>query len=216
MSVNRARAAVKCVALGLLLSGVLLLKADPAQPGILDASWTAPTTNTDGSPLTDLASYRLYYGASASPCPGSSFLQVESVTSSPVSSQMMSVRLTGLMTGTRYFVSVSAVDATGSESACSTTADAVARGDFAGAMPASATSPSAMPSSTILSTAPASAPAGASVVVTWDGIATPTPTDWIGFFSEGAIGSAYTWMYVSCYQWWKPTKASGSCEFQIP
>lgn len=214
VSVKRSRVAVMRVGFALLV-GVLLVTAK-GETGILDASWTAPTTNTDGSPLTDLASYRLYYGASASPCPGSSFLQVESVTSSPVSSQMMSARLTGLMTGTRYFVSVSAVDATGSESACSTTADAVARGDFAGAMPASATSPSAMPSSTILSTAPTSAPAGASVVVTWDGIATPTPTDWIGFFSEGAIGSAYTWMYVSCYQWWEPTKASGSCEFQIP
>jgi hypothetical protein len=27
-------------------------------------SWQAPTTNTDGTPLTDLAGYRIYYGSS--------------------------------------------------------------------------------------------------------------------------------------------------------
>ena len=27
-------------------------------------SWTAPTENSDGSPLTDLAGYKLYYGLS--------------------------------------------------------------------------------------------------------------------------------------------------------
>jgi len=31
-----------------------------------DVSWTAPTTNTNGSALTDLAGYRIYYGTSAS------------------------------------------------------------------------------------------------------------------------------------------------------
>ncbi len=29
-------------------------------------SWSAPTQNEDGSPLTDLAGYRIYYGTSAS------------------------------------------------------------------------------------------------------------------------------------------------------
>src|SRR5207237_10918511 len=33
---------------------------------------------------------------------------------------------------------------------------------------------------------------------------------------EGAIGGAYTWNYVSCYQGWESAKASGSCEFQVP
>lgn len=28
-------------------------------------AWTAPTTNTDGSPLTDLAGFRIFYGTSA-------------------------------------------------------------------------------------------------------------------------------------------------------
>src|SRR6266508_3605148 len=52
----------KLLALGMgLLAAVLLV--GPAESGVLDASWVAPTTNTDGSPLTDLASYRVYYVA---------------------------------------------------------------------------------------------------------------------------------------------------------
>jgi hypothetical protein len=30
--------------------------------GSVTLSWTAPTLNTDGSPLTDLAGYKIYYG----------------------------------------------------------------------------------------------------------------------------------------------------------
>ena len=121
--------------LGLLLSGVLsgvLLMTAPSEAGVLDASWTAPTTNTDGSPLTDLASYRVYYGPSSSPYPGSSFFQVASPTPSPPSNQTVTFRLTGLATGTLYYASVTAVDTSGSESACATPlGSAVARIDFA-------------------------------------------------------------------------------------
>lgn len=53
---KHARSVVAHVALALLLSGVLGW-ADPSAAGILEATWTAPTTNTDGGPLTDLASY---------------------------------------------------------------------------------------------------------------------------------------------------------------
>jgi hypothetical protein len=35
---------------------------DGEQSNSLMLSWTAPTTNEDGSPLDDLAGYRLYYG----------------------------------------------------------------------------------------------------------------------------------------------------------
>src|SRR6266568_1650783 len=58
--------------LGLALGGLLLMAA-PGGAGVIDASWTAPTTNVDGSSLTDLASYRVYYGTSNPSCPGSSF-----------------------------------------------------------------------------------------------------------------------------------------------
>jgi hypothetical protein len=45
------------------------LPASPATPAIIGTaslSWLAPTQNTDGSPLTDLAGYRVYYGTSSS------------------------------------------------------------------------------------------------------------------------------------------------------
>src|SRR5437867_852017 len=121
--------------LGVVLGGVLL-RAAPGGAGILDVSWIAPTTNSDGSPMTDLASYRVYYGASnpgASnpPCPGPSFFQVASSTPSPPSNQVVTFRLTGLSSGTLYYVSVTAVDTSGNESACATPASAVARIEFA-------------------------------------------------------------------------------------
>jgi hypothetical protein len=124
------RSTVSYVAIGVLLSGTLL-GAGPGAAGLLDASWTAPTTNTDGSPLTDLAFYRLYYGPSTSPCPGSASVQVAAPTSTPGSNQTMSYRLTGLTAGTLYNVAVTAVDSIGLQSACSSVASAVARSEFA-------------------------------------------------------------------------------------
>ena len=125
-----ARSVGICVGLGLLLLE-LLVATTPGQAGILDASWTAPTTSADGSPLNDLASYRIYYGTPSSPCPGPSRTQIASATSSPAPNQSVSLRLTGLTVGTRYYVALTAVDTTGNESACSSVANAVARADFA-------------------------------------------------------------------------------------
>src|SRR5215470_12277076 len=96
-------------------------------PGVLEASWGAPTMNTDGSPLTDLAFYRLYYGNAGTPCPGSAFVQIASPTSSPQSNDTLTYTLTGLSIGTRYFVAVTAMDSSDIESGCSSVASAVAR-----------------------------------------------------------------------------------------
>ena len=114
-----------------LALGAVLVAPSPGSAGVLDASWTAPTTNTDGSPLIDLASYRVYYGASAPQCPGGTFVQVPSSTSTPSANQTVTSRLTGLTAGTLYNVSLTAVDSAGRESACSTGASAVAQVDFA-------------------------------------------------------------------------------------
>src|SRR5207245_2370790 len=114
-----------------LALGAVLVAPSPGSAGVLDASWTAPTTNTDGSPLIDLASYRVYYGASAPQCPGGTFVQVPSSTSTPSANQTVTSRLTGLTAGTLYNVSLTAVDSAGRESACSTGASAVAPVDFA-------------------------------------------------------------------------------------
>jgi len=130
MSTTNPRWAVIRLGLGLSLLQFLLMTT-PSTAGILDASWTAPTTNTDGSPLTDLASYRIYYGVTSAPCPGSSLVQVASPSSSPGPGQTVSQRLTGLTAGAQYNVAVTAMDAGGRESACSSIASAVARADFA-------------------------------------------------------------------------------------
>ena len=129
---SKQRAAVNCVGLSLVLGGVLLVAA-PGGAGILDASWTAPTTNSDGSPLTDLASYRVYYGTSDPSCPGASFVEVASPAPDPPDNQTVLSTLRGLSAGTLYNVSVTAVDASGNESDCSTPASASARIAFAAA-----------------------------------------------------------------------------------
>ena len=98
----------------------------PAVDGVLDTSWTAPTTNADGSPLTDLESYRVYYSTTNPPCPDGPFVTVRSWTARPAPDQRVSVRLTGLTLGQLYYVAVSAVNSRGS-SGCTPAVSARAR-----------------------------------------------------------------------------------------
>lgn len=70
-------------------------------------TWSAPTTNTDGSALTDLAGYRIYYGTSST-----ALTQTVDVASASSTSYVVQ----NLASGTWYF-SVSALTNTGSESA---------------------------------------------------------------------------------------------------
>jgi Cep192 domain 4 len=93
-------------------------------------TWSAPTTNADGSRLTDLATYRIYLGTSTPACPSASFFTVSSPTASPASGQTMSTGVTSLDAGTTYYTRITAVDASGSESACSVPANGVAKADF--------------------------------------------------------------------------------------
>ena len=112
-----------CIA---ILGGLVWMRR-PAVEGVLDASWTAPIANADGSPLTDLAFYRVYYGLTNPPCPGGLFLTVTSSTARPVPHQTVSVRLSGLTLGQLYYAAVTAVNSRGASSSCSTTASARAR-----------------------------------------------------------------------------------------
>ena len=117
--------------LTLILAVVLvLLDASPGTAGVLDAAWTSPTTNSDGSPLTDLSFYRVYYSSGSAPCPGASFFSVPAASSSPAPNSVVTFRLTGLKGGTPQFVSVTAVDTSGNESACSSVGNAPARTTF--------------------------------------------------------------------------------------
>ena len=93
--------------------------------GVLDLSWTPPTANVDGSPATDIASYRIYYGTTSNPCPGRVRLTVSATTARP--GQTVTTRLTGLKMGELYYVAVTAVSSSGKESVCSVATSGRAR-----------------------------------------------------------------------------------------
>ena len=81
----------------------------PPTSGTATLSWLAPTTNTDGAPLTDLAGYVIYYGTSATALSGT--IQLTSV-------GLQTYVIPNLTPGTWYFA-VKAVASTGVESALS-------------------------------------------------------------------------------------------------
>jgi hypothetical protein len=101
-----------------------------ADAAAIDVSWTAPSTNANGTPLTDLAGYHLYLATATPTCPGGGFHAVSSSTSTPPAGQTVSSRVTGLTTSTTYFVRITAVDASGNESGCSAVASGVAHSDI--------------------------------------------------------------------------------------
>jgi Fibronectin type III domain len=85
------------------------LPGDPAAgtaTNIAKLSWTPPTLNTDGSPLNDLAGYKVLYGSS----PGN-YTHELAITDPSATS----FTVTGLAPGTWYFA-MKAVDTAGNES----------------------------------------------------------------------------------------------------
>jgi hypothetical protein len=81
----------------------------PPTSGNATLSWQAPTTDTNGAPLTDLAGYRIYYGTSATDL--SDTIQLTSV-------GLQTYVIQNLASGTWYFA-IKAVASTGVESAFS-------------------------------------------------------------------------------------------------
>ena len=71
-------------------------------------TWNAPATNTDGTPLTDLSGYKIYYGTASGNY--SQTIDVGGITSSTVSN---------LTDGTTYYFAMTAYDTSGNESAYS-------------------------------------------------------------------------------------------------
>jgi hypothetical protein len=73
-------------------------------------SWRAPIANTDGTPLTDLTGYTIYYGTK----PG---VYTQTLSIDDPSATHTVVR--GLQPGVHYFVAISANNAKGAHSALS-------------------------------------------------------------------------------------------------
>src|SRR4030095_16574828 len=62
-----------------------------------------------------------------------------------------------------------------------------------------------------------SASAGATVTVSWSGIAAATANDWIGLYRSGTEDTAFIdWSYVSCSKQPASARPSGSCPFLLP
>lgn len=88
----------------------IAVNAPQSSNGAATLSWTPPTRNTDGSTLTNLAGYRIYYGTSAS-----SLNRTIRIDSAGVTSYVV----TDLAPGTHYFA-VTALNSLGAESERST------------------------------------------------------------------------------------------------
>jgi hypothetical protein len=73
------------------------------------------------------------------------------------------------------------------------------------------------PAGPSISVTPTTINRGGNVTVSWIGIVSPTPKDWIGLYQVGAPNSPFwDWEYVSCSKTATTAKVSGSCTFQIP
>jgi len=95
--------------------GAFTITVVPTQLGSATMSWVAPTQNTDGSPLNDLAGYRIVYGTSAGALDKVVEVSNPSVTSFVVEN---------LVSATWYFA-VKAYTSTGAESSLSNTASKI-------------------------------------------------------------------------------------------
>jgi len=110
-----------------ILAGCASRGGVPAGEGILLVSWMPPTTNPDGTPLTDLASYQIYVNTVGAPCPGDQSIKVDAAEVGRTRDGRVSVILTKLVVGQIYHIAVTAVNVRGAASACSNSASAPAR-----------------------------------------------------------------------------------------
>jgi len=99
----------KILCLILLFIIIGLAGASSSLASTANLSWTAPTTNTDGSTLTDLAGYKVYYGTASG-----------SYTSSIDVGNTLSYQVLSLTGGVTYYFAITAYDTSMNESAYST------------------------------------------------------------------------------------------------
>jgi len=80
------------------------LTVGPDSTGSAAMQWTVPTQNTDGSPLTDLAGYRIYYGTSSTSLDHSVDVNPATITSYTIA---------GLSRGVTYYFAIASVNTAG-------------------------------------------------------------------------------------------------------
>jgi hypothetical protein len=117
ISVSDGKATTALPAFALTVTAAATAAAAPAPlptpaTGAATLSWTAPTENIDGSPLTDLAGYRIRYGTKAD-----ELTQEITINSAGVTTYMV----TDLTPATYYFA-ITAVSVAGAESSLSAVA----------------------------------------------------------------------------------------------
>ncbi|MBL8271192.1 putative Ig domain-containing protein [Steroidobacter sp.] len=100
-----------------LASFNIAVNAAGSSTGAATLSWTPPTRNTDGSTLTNLSGYRIYYGTSAS-----SLTRTITVSNAGVTNYVVSD-----LTAATWYFSVRAYTSSGSESLASNTISKVVR-----------------------------------------------------------------------------------------
>jgi hypothetical protein len=98
------RKQIAAIVAALAAMGMVLYGAD------ITVSWTFATTNVDGTPLTDLAGAKVYYGTSSS-----NYTVVVDVPGG-VPGGNVSHKITGLKAGTTYFINGTAYNTSGLES----------------------------------------------------------------------------------------------------
>jgi PKD repeat protein len=97
------------VALVAVLLIAIAMMTSPVGAGQVRLSWDAPATNEDGTPLTDLAGYMLYYGRTSGQQGGSYEFSVDV-------GHQTTYTLSGLEDGQVYYFSVTAYDISDNES----------------------------------------------------------------------------------------------------
>jgi hypothetical protein len=102
--------------LHVLLAIIISLNASVAFASVVTLSWDAPTANADGTTLTDLAGYKVYYCTSSGDY--SEYIDVGNV---------LSYMVSDLENGFVYYFAVTAYDTSGNESEYSNDVSGVAK-----------------------------------------------------------------------------------------
>lgn len=139
---------------GLVCGAVLALSAAAAPAAEVAVNWEPPTTNTDGSPVTDLKGYKVYTGTSSG-----------NYSENIAVGDQTTYNVKGLTEGATYYFTVTAYDSAGTESNFSNEVSATVQ-----AAPAPSPTPAPTPDPTPAPTPdPTPAP-------TPDPVPTPDPT----------------------------------------